>query len=182
MSQSILRFLALLHEPLYRYSTATVNFEIGITVMPLSDESFIHIGPAQIEAAFAVMKELRPHLTDLEKFSEQIGRQKQSDYHLVGMYDRDDRSQLIGLVGYRFTENFLYGRHVYVDDLIVTEACRRANAGAQLLKFARTSAIEAGCKHFVLDTGLHMPLAQRFYFRNGLLAKGMHFVEPLPEA
>jgi hypothetical protein len=24
-----------------------------------------------------------------------------------------------------------------------------------------------------------MPLAQRFYFRNGLLAKGMHFVESL---
>jgi hypothetical protein len=24
-----------------------------------------------------------------------------------------------------------------------------------------------------------MPLAQRFYFRNGLLARGMHFVEPL---
>jgi hypothetical protein len=24
-----------------------------------------------------------------------------------------------------------------------------------------------------------MALAQRFYYRNGLLAKGMHFVEPL---
>jgi hypothetical protein len=32
-----------------------------------------------------------------------------------------------------------------------------------------------------LDTGLHMALAQRFYFRQGLLAKGMHFVEPLTQ-
>jgi len=36
-----------------------------------------------------------------------------------------------------------------------------------------------GCKNFVLDTGLHMALAQRFYFRQGLLARGMHFVEAL---
>jgi hypothetical protein len=38
------------------------------------------------------------------------------------------------------------------------------------------------CRHFVLDTGLHMALAQRFYFRQGLLAHSMGFSETLFDA
>lgn len=39
--------------------------------------------------------------------------------------------------------------------------------------------MQRNCDHFVLDTGLHMPLAQRFYFRQWLLAHGMHFTQSL---
>ncbi|QCP52821.1 hypothetical protein FAZ95_27235 [Trinickia violacea] len=53
---------------------------------------------------------------------------------------------------------------------------------AQLLNKVREIARRASCAHFLLDTGLHMALAQRFYFRNGLLARGMHFVESLAQS
>lgn len=77
--------------------------------------------------------------------------------------------------------NLLYGRFVYVDDLVVARSQRQNGIGAQLLDAVRREAIADEYAHLVLDTGLHMPLAQRFYFREGLLAKGMHFIQPLRE-
>lgn len=130
----------------------------------------------QLGSAFALMKELRPHLSDKAMFCAQMARQFQQRYQLLGARLGDD---LVGLIGFRALENLLYGRFVYVDDLLVTTAQRRSGIGAQLLATVRRVAREKGCAHLVLDTGLHMPLAQRFYFREGLLAKGMHFVQAL---
>ncbi|KXU87731.1 GCN5 family acetyltransferase [Caballeronia megalochromosomata] len=127
--------------------------------------------------AFGVMKELRPHLTDADTFRTQMRRQREEGYRLLAA--RDDDDTILGLAGYRTQTNTLYGRFVYLDDLVVTARLQRSGIGAQLLDKVREIARHSRCAHFVLDTGLHMALAQRFYYRNGLLAKGMHFVEPL---
>lgn len=132
--------------------------------------------PAELEASFELMSLLRPHLNDAAVYTGQLIRQSQAGYVLLGAF-RDE--QVIGLIGFRESENLLYGRYIYVDDLIVDPAQRHSGLGGRLLSAARDEARKRGCAHFVLDTGLHMALAQRFYFHEGLLAKGMHFVQPL---
>lgn len=140
--------------------------------------TFRHLdSPEDWTRAFDVMKELRPHLTETDAFCAQMRRQREESYRLLAACDAD--GAILGLAGYRTQTNTLYGRFVYVDDLVVTAKLQRGGIGAKLLDKVREIARHARCSHFVLDTGLHMPLAQRFYFRNGLLAKGMHFVEPL---
>ncbi|SAL09192.1 N-acetyltransferase GCN5 [Caballeronia peredens] len=142
--------------------------------------TFRHLdSPDEWTRAFSVMKELRPHLTDADAFSAQMQCQYEEKYRLLAACSAD--GAILGLAGYRTKTSTLYGRFVYVDDLVVTARLQRGGVGAQLLDKVREIARHAGCAHFVLDTGLHMPLAQRFYFRNGLLAKGMHFVEPLAQ-
>lgn len=133
---------------------------------------------ARCRECFAVMRELRPQLTDEQAFVEQVFRQGEQGYRLLALRER---GQVIGLVGFRATENFLYGRFVYVDDLVVTASQQRRALGAGLLEAVRQHTRALGYRHLVLDTGLHMPLAQRFYFRQGLLAKGMHFFQDLGE-
>ena len=131
-----------------------------------------------LEASFSVMKELRPHLSDPATYAAQIARQRAQGYRLLAAW-RDDA--IVGLAGYRLQDNLIYGRFIYVDDLVVTASLQRGGFGEGLLQAARQQAVALHCKHFVLDTGLHMALAQRFYFRQGLLAKGMHFVEALEQ-
>ena len=131
---------------------------------------------ADAAASFPVMQELRPHLNDRASYVAQIERQRTQGYRLLAAW-RD--GVIVGLAGYRLQDNLLYGHFVYVDDLVVTANLHRSGIGASLLQAARQQAAALGCTHFILDTGLHMALAQRFYFRQGLLAKGMHFVEPL---
>lgn len=138
---------------------------------------FVHLDTADsLLPAFEVMCQLRPHLTDAHSFAAQVARQHAEGYRLLAA---SDAGSVVGLAGYRTLTNLLYGRFVYVDDLVVEGTQQRSGIGSQLLDAVRQIARDAGCAHFVLDTGLHMPLAQRFYFRNGLLARGMHFVESL---
>ncbi|WP_158906087.1 GNAT family N-acetyltransferase [Burkholderia sp. L27(2015)] len=131
-----------------------------------------------LEASFSVMKELRPHLSDPATYAAQIARQRAQGYRLLAAWHD---GAIVGLAGYRLQDNLIYGRFIYVDDLVVTASLHRGGFGERLLQAARQRAVALHCQHFVLDTGLHMALAQRFYFRQGLLAKGMHFVETLTQ-
>lgn len=135
--------------------------------------------PADIGACHAVMLELRPHLQDADAFIRQVLRQREQGFRLSAAWC-DGR--IVGVVGYRLQENLLHGRFVFVDDLIVCKAFRNDGLGAQLLDVARAYARELCCGYFVLDTGLHMALAQRFYFRQGLLAHALGFTEALVDA
>ncbi|HTH45460.1 MAG TPA: GNAT family N-acetyltransferase [Oxalicibacterium sp.] len=133
---------------------------------------------ADLAASFPVMKELRPQLADQATYIVQVEHQRAQGYRLLAAWLD---GAIVGLAGYRLQDNLLYGRFVYVDDLVVTATLHRAGIGQRLLEAVRQQAIALRCKHFVLDTGLHMALAQRFYFRQGLLARGMHFVEALSQ-
>jgi GNAT superfamily N-acetyltransferase len=136
------------------------------------------VSDADLEASFSVMKELRPKLIDPATYIAQVKKQREQGYLLLAAW-HDGR--VVGLAGYRFQDSLLFGRFVYVDDLVVAGSLHRCGLGEELLKAARQQAVIHHCNHFILDTGLHMALAQRFYFRQGLLAEGLHFVEPLSQ-
>ena len=128
------------------------------------------------QACFSVMRELRPHLADAAAFFAQVRRQAEQGYHLLAAWQN---GQVKGLAGYRLQENLLYGRFLYVDDLVAASDARRHGVGGRLIEALREEAQRQGCAHLVLDTALANALGQRFYFRQGLLAKGMHFSQPL---
>jgi GNAT superfamily N-acetyltransferase len=128
------------------------------------------------QACFNVMRELRPHLADAATFIAQVRRQAEQGYRLLAAWQQ---GEVKGLAGYRLQENLLYGRFLYVDDLVAAPDARRHGVGGQLIEALREEARRRDCAHLVLDTGLANALGQRFYFRQGLLAKGMHFSQPL---
>lgn len=134
--------------------------------------------PAHCHACFAVMRELRPHLSDADAFVAQVQRQADQGYRLLAAWRGE---QVVGLAGYRLQENTLYGRFVYIDDLIVLPSEQRSGVGGLLIEAVRRAAIDGGHAHLVLDTALGNALGQRFYYRQGLLARGLHFVEALPQ-
>lgn len=133
---------------------------------------------AQTLACFAVMCQLRPHLQDAQAFAEQIGRQAVQGYRLLAAWRGNE---VVAVAGYRLQENTLYGRFVYLDDLVTRVTEQRSGVGQQLIEAVRGEALRNGCAHLVLDTGLGNALAQRFYYRQGLLARGMHFAQSLQE-
>jgi len=142
---------------------------MDFTLQHLEDE------PA-LRASFDLMRVLRPHLRDPAAYSTQLLRQVAQGYRLLGAWQG---LTLVGLAGYREMENLIYSRFIYVDDLVVSPDLQRSGLGAKLLNGVRDEAVRRQCNQLVLDTGLHMALAQRFYFRQGLLAHGMHFTQTL---
>lgn len=142
---------------------------MDFTLQHLEDE------PA-LRASFDLMRVLRPHLRDPAAYSTQLLRQVAQGYRLLGAWQG---LTLVGLAGYREMENLIYSRFIYVDDLVVSPDLQRSGLGAKLLNGVRDEAVRRQCNQLVLDTGLHMALAQPFYFRQGLLAHGMHFTQSL---
>jgi len=129
-----------------------------------------------LDAAYLLMRELRPHLTDAASFIARVQRQAEQGYCLQGIWQDQ---QLVALAGWRILENLLYGRFLYVDDLVTAPCARSHGLGAKLIDALREEARGQACTHLVLDTALGNALGQRFYFRQGLLAAGMHFRQAL---
>lgn len=127
---------------------------------------------ADIAASFAVMRELRQQLQNQEDYADRVSRQQNQGYRLLAACLD---GQIAGLAGYRHQENLIYGAFTYIDDLVVRAADQRSNIGEKLIEQVKREALGAGRSVLVLDTGLANALAQRFYFRQGLLARGLHF-------
>ena len=126
-----------------------------------------------IIACFPVLHQLRPHLVDAVETLARVRRQQEEGYRLLIATDGD---HIVGAAGYRFQENLIRGRFVYVDDLVVHQNIRRQGVGVRLLdEVARIAKEEAGSDWIVLDTALNNALGQRFYFRWGLLSTALHF-------
>ena len=132
--------------------------------------------PDELRACLPLMRELRPHLADETDFVERVGRMRHERYRVLAALHE---GQAVALAGYRFQENLIYGRFLYVDDLVVSPARRGERWGARLLEALNGLARGAGCTRLVLDTGLDNALAQRFYFRQGLLTRAIRFSKQL---
>jgi ribosomal protein S18 acetylase RimI-like enzyme len=126
-----------------------------------------------LRACFRVMHQLRPDLADENDFLARMHRMRGDRYRLLAAWYGDTA---LALAGYRLQENLVYGgSFLYVDDLVTDTPARGGGWGARLLEALTTVAVEAGCVRLVLDTGLSNALAQRFYFREGLLTGALRF-------
>ncbi|MDB6141091.1 MAG: Histone acetyltransferase and related acetyltransferase [Pseudomonas sp.] len=126
----------------------------------------------EVRACFPVMQQLRPHLHDETDFVDRVNRMRAENYHLLAVWQEEN---VIAVAGYRHQDNLLYGRFLYVDDLVVSQFSRRGQWGARLLDALDGIARDSGCQELVLDTGLSNAHAQRFYFRHGLLTGAIRF-------
>lgn len=131
---------------------------------------------AELMACYPVMRELRPLLHSAQAFVERARLQQKQGWWLLAQWNGGAPT---ALAGYRWLENLVHGRFVYVDDLVTTEAARGQHSGRALLDELERMARAEGARKLVLDTAMANARAQRFYIRCGLLATGLHFTKVL---
>ena len=118
----------------------------------------------EIESVYPVMRELRSELSlhDYLEFIE--AAQASNSYTLVGMFEG---KTCLALIGFRYLIDLAHGKHLYVDDLVVTQSCRSKGFGATLLRYAEEEARRENCRGLRLCTGVGNEKAKRFYEQNG---------------
>ena len=126
---------------------------------------------AEIQSCYDVMAELRPHIAR-EQFLPLI-RSMQADRFRLACIRVEGR--VVAVAGYRISTNLVYGRNLYVDDLVTAENERSKGYGRELLAWLRNIAVEKGCKAFQLDSGVQRKRAHEFYLREGLELSSYHF-------
>jgi ribosomal protein S18 acetylase RimI-like enzyme len=124
------------------------------------------------DAAFALMRQLRPRLASTRDFEARWRRQAEGGYRAAAAWAE---AWPLALAGFRVLENFVHGRYLYVDDLVVDEAERGRGLGAALMVWLKEEGRALGCDSLVLDTALANATAQRFYRRQGLSDRALRF-------
>jgi len=125
-----------------------------------------------IREAWPLVSQLRPHL-DPEQLAMQLLRQMAGgEFHAHVLYeDGVPRAY----AGWRIHENLVYGRHMYVDDLVTDQTVRSRGYGKALLDWLKAEARRQGCARLQLDSGTFRKDAHAFYLREGLRIEAFHF-------
>ena len=126
---------------------------------------------SEIMDCFAVMLQLRPHLTR-ETFLARARSQMQEGYHLACAMKGET---VIAVAGYRFSQSLSWGKYLYVDDLVTDAAKRSQGAGKALLQWLIAEAKRHDCAELHLDSGIQRKDAHRFYEREGMELLGYHY-------
>ncbi len=135
-----------------------------IDIRPLADA-------AALREVWPVAQQLRPHL-DEETFATQALRQHEDGFRATALYD-DGTPR--AYAGWRVHENLVYGKHMYVDDLVTDQTVRSRGYGKILLDWLKDEARRQGCVKLQLDSGTHRKDAHAFYLREGLRIEAFHF-------
>ena len=119
---------------------------------------------AEFEGIYPVLKELRstPSLKEVLELCREAERR--DEFKLVAAFDRDE---CVGVMGYRILYDLTHGKHLYVDDLVVTQHRRSQGVGRTLLNYADQRAKDLNCRALRLCTGIDNHKAQVFYEREG---------------
>lgn len=125
----------------------------------------------EIQDCYAVMAELRPHVT-AEEFLPRIRRQMETDGYKLA-YLADGEVKAVG--GFRVSECLAWGKFVYVDDLVSKEGERSKGYGGQLFDWLVEYARSEGCEQFHLDSGVQRFAAHRFYLTKRMSIEAHHF-------
>lgn len=130
----------------------------------------------ELEGVLNVLKELRPHLTVSNYLVLYHTAQRQDAFTIIGAFEN---GECVGVMGYRILHDFVHGKSLYVDDLVVAEKQRSKGIGKKLLKYAERVAQELGCQYLRLCSGLQREEAHRFYERCGCEKKSYSFNKKL---
>ncbi len=131
---------------------------------------------AEIERAFPVMKELRPHLS-FNGYLEIYKAAHECDDYQIAVLELD--GHIVALMGFRFLSDFIRGRHLYIDDLVSSENMRSMGFGKELLKFAEKMADQSNCNVLRLCTGIDNNRGIKFYEDNDWTKKAFAFTKKM---
>ena len=126
----------------------------------------------EIRRCHVVMRELRPHFDDAEKFLERVTRQQKEGYLLAFL---ESEGEVRAVAGYRFLESLFSGKFLYVDDLVTRAADRSLGFGGKLFDWLVEQARANNCENLELDSGAQRFDAHRFYLLKRMNISSYHF-------
>ncbi|MDO4432996.1 MAG: GNAT family N-acetyltransferase [Alysiella sp.] len=134
--------------------------------------------PAETATAFAALSVLRPMLTDINGFVEQVNKiQRAQGYRLLGIFE-EGKANAVAVCGFREETNLVSGRHIHIDDFVTVPQSRKRGYASRLLAEVQRIADEAGIMQLHLDSNVssERTVAHRVYFQHGFEINAYHFV------
>jgi GNAT superfamily N-acetyltransferase len=98
------------------------------------------------------------------------------NYECLGIYDQE---KLIGVCGMWFQTRHYAGKSLEIDHVIITKAYQNQGIGTSLMEYVYTYSKKKDCQWVELNTYVHNFPSHKFYYNQGFVAKGYHFIKKL---
>jgi GNAT superfamily N-acetyltransferase len=131
----------------------------------------------EILSQIEMIKFLYPNMTK-ERYESFLSDMVPKDYKQVAVFNED---KCIGLTGFWFGTKLWTGKYLEIDNFIVHPDYRKNGIGKLLTNFIDEKAKELKCTCVVLDAFTINFDAHRFYYNQGYVPRGFHFIKTIDE-
>ena len=114
-----------------------------------------------------------------QRFLELLPQMRAQGYRCIGAYEGKD---CMGICGFWVGTRFWCGRHIDIDNFVLTEDARSKGVGAAMLRWIEEEGRRQNCDMAMLDTYADNYRSHKFYYREGYYILGYHFVKELSDA
>ena len=134
------------------------------------------IAKGETHRAAPALLELRPNAGPQDALISRIDVQREDGYRIVAAFDDDERDAA-AVIGFKVTENLVWGRYLYIEDVVTRAAGRGRGHAPALMAWVLDEARRAGCGQVHLNSGVdsNRRSAHRFYFNSGMRVSAHHF-------
>lgn len=130
----------------------------------------------EILSILPLLQKLGNYSVSEEILKERVLEMAQQNYECVGVYDA---GLLIGTCGLWLQTRHYAGRSLEMDHVIIDESYRNKGLGKVLMEFVYAYAHSKSCNWIELNTYVHNFPSHKFYYNQGFVAKGYHFIKEL---
>lgn len=130
---------------------------------------------ADFSPAYPLVIQTNPTLSKSD-FNKRLKKMLAIGYRCIAMVENDE---YLGICGFWVGTRFWCGDFIDLDNVVVDEKHRGKNIGKKLVAWVENLAEQQGCSQVGLDCYVTFNNAHRFYFREGYIIKGYHFIKPL---
>ena len=123
------------------------------------------------------IKFLYPNMT-IERYEGFLSDMIPKNYKQVAVFDGET---CVGLTGFWFGTKLWTGKYLEIDNFIVHPEYRKNGIGKLLTNFIDEKAKELKCTCIVLDAFTGNFVAHKFYYNQGYVPRGFHFIKTIDE-
>ena len=123
------------------------------------------------------IKFLYPNMT-IERYEGFLSDMIPKNYKQVAVFNED---KCVGLTGFWFGTKLWTGKYLEIDNFIVHPDYRKNGIGKLLTDFIDEKAKELNCTCVVLDAFTGNFVAHKFYYNQGYVPRGFHFIKTIDE-
>ena len=120
-----------------------------------------------------LIKELTPDV-DAANYKKMLQEMIPHNYFQVVVYDGEKQ---VAVSGYWLATKIYCGKYMEIDNFVVSHDYRSKNIGQMLVNWMLEEAQKQGCKAALLDAYVENFKAHKFYYRQGFIARGFHYIK-----
>jgi GNAT superfamily N-acetyltransferase len=130
---------------------------------------------AQMLFHYPLVQQLSPQLT-IEDYARLIQEMIPHNYFQVGVYQEE---KCVAVSGCWLCTKLYSGKYMEIDNFVVDKEYRSQGVGKLLLDWMIDEAKRNDCKTVMLDAYVENFKVHRFYYREGFIARGFHYLKSL---